>query len=278
MKGRRVLWVLVLAVAAGLILGGCCKGKDEEIMKAETKIKAAKDVGAEKYATAKYQSAVETLNKAKDAKCKDALELAKKAQSLAEEAKNEALVCKDREERLAEVEKKLAAAENDPNVLKYAAALLEDAKKLAAEARIADCTGGLNLANQADALLNKAYAEAAKPHEVVFTLPADVIHFDFDKYTIRADSQAILDKIADAMLANPNANVIIEGHCDHYGSNDYNMALGESRAKAARDYLVARGVSSSRIQTVSYGEERPVRACTSIADCEVNRRCEFGAK
>ncbi len=275
MKGKKVLWVLVLAVAVGLILGGCCKGRDEEIMKAETKIKTAKDVGAEKYATAKYQSAIETLNKAKEAKCKDAIELAKKAQALAEEAKNEALICKDREERLAEVEKRLAAAENDPNILKYAADLLADAKKLAADARVADCTAGLNLANQADALLNKAYAEATKPREVVFTLPANVINFDFDKYNIRPDAQAILDKIADAMLANPNAKIIIEGHCDHYGSNDYNMALGERRASAAKNYLVARGIAADRIQTVSYGEERPVRACTSIPDCEVNRRCEF---
>ena len=150
-----------------------------------------------------------------------------------------------------------------------------DAKKLAADARVADCTAGLNLANQADALLNKAYAEATKPREVVFTLPANVINFDFDKYNIRPDAQAILDKIADAMLANPNAKIIIEGHCDHYGSNDYNMALGERRASAAKNYLVTRGIAADRIQTVSYGEERPVRACTSIPDCEVNRRCEF---
>lgn len=280
MNGRKILWVLVLAVAVGLVLGGCCKGKDEEIMKAETKIKAAKDVGAEKYATAKYQSAVETLNKAKEAKCKDSIELAKKAQSLAEEAKNEAIICKDREQKLAEVEKKLAAAENDPDIMKYAADLIEDAKKLDAEARIADCAKGFELANKIDGLLNQAYAkaEAAKAKVVVVGIPTDAIYFDFDKYNIRPDAKAVLDKLADALLANPNASITIEGHCDHYGSNEYNMALGEKRANAAKDYLKARGISADRLYTVSYGEERPVRECTSIEDCQVNRRCEFKTK
>lgn len=279
MKGRKAVWVLVLAVAIGLVLTGCCKGKDEEIMKAETKLKTAKDVGAEKYATAKYQSAVETLNKAKEAKCKDALELAKKAQGLAEEAKNEAIICKDREQRLAEVEKRLAAAENDPEVLKYAADLLEEAKKLDAEARIADCAGGLELANKIDALLNKAYAEVEAAKRVVpVTIPTEAIYFDFDKYDILPAARAVLDKLADALLANPNASITIEGHCDFYGSNEYNMALGEKRANAAKDYLKARGISADRLYAVSYGEERPVRECTSIEDCQVNRRCEFKTK
>jgi len=280
MNGRKILWVLVLAVACGLVLGGCCKGKDDEIMKAETKIKAAKDVGAEKYATAKYQSAIETLNKAKEAKCKDSIALAQKAQQLAEDAKNEAILCKDREQKLAEVEKKLAAAENDPDIVKYAADLLDQAKKLDAEARIADCGKGLDLASKIEGLLNQAYAqaEAAKAKPVVVAIPTDMIHFDFDAYNIRSDAQAVLDKLADALLANPNAAITIEGHCDFYGSNEYNMALGEKRASAAKDYLVARGISADRLSTVSYGEERPVRECKSIPDCEINRRCEFKTK
>lgn len=281
MKGGKALLVLALtiAVAIGLVLSGCCKGKDEEIMKAETKIKTAKDVGAEKYATAKYQSAVETLNKAKEAKCKDAIELAKKAQELAEEAKNEAIICKDREQKLAEVEKKLSEAENDPEVLKYASDLIEEAKKLDAEARIADCAGGLDLANKIDALLNNAYAKVAEAKRVVpVAIPTEAIYFDFDKYDIRPDAKVVLDKLADALLANPNATITIEGHCDFYGSNEYNMALGEKRANAAKSYLQARGIAASRLFTVSYGEERPVRECTSIEDCQVNRRCEFKVK
>jgi len=100
------------------------------------------------------------------------------------------------------------------------------------------------------------------------------IYFDFDKYDIRADARPVLDEIATWMKQN-NKNIIIEGHCDERGTNEYNLALGEKRAKAARDYLITRGVSSSRITTLTYGEERP--QCTEHnEDCwQLNRRAHF---
>jgi len=90
------------------------------------------------------------------------------------------------------------------------------------------------------------------------------IHFDFDKYDIRTAAKPILQKIASHLLKNPSLHILIEGHCDERGTNEYNLALGDRRAKATRDYLVALGVSSRRIEIISYGEEKPF--CTEKAE------------
>ncbi|GAB4536543.1 MAG: peptidoglycan-associated lipoprotein Pal [Thermodesulfovibrionia bacterium] len=100
------------------------------------------------------------------------------------------------------------------------------------------------------------------------------IYFDFDKYDIRPDALPVLNEIAEWLKKN-KANIVIEGHCDERGTNEYNLALGEKRAKAARDYLVTLGIPSSRINTLTYGEERP--QCTEHnEDCwQLNRRAHF---
>jgi peptidoglycan-associated lipoprotein len=86
------------------------------------------------------------------------------------------------------------------------------------------------------------------------------IYFAFDKSEIRPGDAKILDATAAYLKANPSLLVLIEGHCDERGTNEYNLALGERRAKAAANYLVANGVEAGRLTTISYGEERPV--CT----------------
>lgn len=97
------------------------------------------------------------------------------------------------------------------------------------------------------------------------------IFFDFDKSDIRVDAAEALKKNAQMLELYPEANVTIEGHCCEIGTAEYNLALGERRAKAAYDYLVMLGVSSARLATVSYGEERPLDPKV----LEQNRRCEF---
>lgn len=101
------------------------------------------------------------------------------------------------------------------------------------------------------------------------------IHFDFDKYDIRPEAKPILEGIASWLLKNKDARLSIEGHCDERGTNEYNLALGDRRAKAARDYLVALGVPSNRIEMISYGEEKPL--CTEkTEECWAkNRRAHF---
>lgn len=83
------------------------------------------------------------------------------------------------------------------------------------------------------------------------------IHFDFDKYEIRQNDEEILRENAAFLKKNPKMKVQIEGHCDEKGTSEYNLALGERRANAAKRYLVALGVNSNRLSTISYGEERP---------------------
>jgi len=99
--------------------------------------------------------------------------------------------------------------------------------------------------------------------------------FDFDQYDIRPDARPILDSVAAWMNSHKGVSITIEGHCDERGTNEYNLALGEKRAKAARDYLSLLGVSSGRISLMTYGEERP--ACTqSSEECwQKNRRAHF---
>jgi peptidoglycan-associated lipoprotein len=104
------------------------------------------------------------------------------------------------------------------------------------------------------------------------------IHFDFDKSDIRPRDAAILDANARWLRANPKHIVLVEGHCDERGTNEYNTALGERRARATVDYLVKGGIQASRFSTISYGEERPL--CTEHNErCwSQNRRAQFLTK
>ncbi len=99
------------------------------------------------------------------------------------------------------------------------------------------------------------------PKEFVSIPELKDIYFDFDKYDIRPEDAKTLDANAAWLKSNPNHLVLIEGHCDERGTNEYNLALGERRAKAAMNYLVSQGVQAGRITIISYGEERPV--CTA---------------
>ena len=123
-----------------------------------------------------------------------------------------------------------------------------------------------------------------KPKEVVLTEVKESIFefkdalFDYDKYDIRPDARGALDSIAEWLNKNKNVNVFIEGHCDERGTNEYNLALGEKRANAAKEYLLARGIAAKKINTISYGEEKPL--CTKQnEDCyQKNRRAHFIAE
>lgn len=101
------------------------------------------------------------------------------------------------------------------------------------------------------------------------------VYFDFDQYDLRADARDRLSKNAEFLKSHPQFTVTIEGHCDERGTNEYNLALGERRAAAARDYIVSLGVPADRLKTISYGEERP--ACTESAEScwSQNRRAHF---
>jgi peptidoglycan-associated lipoprotein len=102
-----------------------------------------------------------------------------------------------------------------------------------------------------------------------------MIHFDFDASEVRPDDAANLDRKAAILAANPGVRVRISGHADERGSDEYNLALGMRRAAAAKRYLENKGVEGSRMEVVSYGEERPLASGADESSWASNRRDEF---
>jgi peptidoglycan-associated lipoprotein len=111
--------------------------------------------------------------------------------------------------------------------------------------------------------------------EELFAKEVKDAYFDFDKADIRADARSALTETGGFLKSYPQVKVMIEGHCDERGSTEYNLALGDRRAQAVKDFLVSLGVASDRMQTVSYGKERPF--CTEhTEECwQQNRRGHF---
>ena len=103
----------------------------------------------------------------------------------------------------------------------------------------------------------------------------ELIHFEFDKSRLLPEAKAILRVKAEWLKANPEAQVIIEGHCDERGTNEYNLALGDRRAQSAKTYLVDLGIAPERLTCISYGEERPLDPGHNEAAWAKNRRDQF---
>jgi peptidoglycan-associated lipoprotein len=116
------------------------------------------------------------------------------------------------------------------------------------------------------------------PKDFVETSALRDVHFDFDKYEIRAQDKPVLDENVQWLKQNAGAQLLIEGHADERGTNEYNLALGERRAKATRDHLVSLGVDGGRITVISYGEERPLCTERTEACWAQNRRAHFLVK
>jgi outer membrane protein OmpA-like peptidoglycan-associated protein len=98
------------------------------------------------------------------------------------------------------------------------------------------------------------------------------VHFDFDRYSLRPEATRVLDEAIKALTEDPNLRLTIEGHTCNIGTTEYNLALGERRSSAVRDYLIGRGVNANRLQTVSYGEERPRHDNSREETRRLNRR------
>lgn len=105
--------------------------------------------------------------------------------------------------------------------------------------------------------------------------PLARVYFDFDRSDIRPEMRSILQRNAEWLRRHPRVKVVIEGHCDERGTEEYNMALGQRRAETVKNYLVSLGVSPSRLSTISYGEERPADPGHDEAAWAKNRRAEF---
>jgi len=122
---------------------------------------------------------------------------------------------------------------------------------------------------------NAAAETARRDAEALRAAVTALINFDFDKSDLRPDAKTNLDAKIPILLANSNVTIRIAGHADERGSSEYNLALGQRRAAAAKRYLVERGVAESRIETTSFGEERPVCTTADETCYAQNRRDEF---
>jgi peptidoglycan-associated lipoprotein len=123
--------------------------------------------------------------------------------------------------------------------------------------------------------IRNARAMNARDADAVRNTLREVVHFDFDESDLRDDARSRLDAKLPILLANPGLTLRISGHADERGSDEYNLALGQRRAAAAKRYLTERGVAGGRIETASFGEEQPVAAGGDESAYAANRRAEF---
>jgi peptidoglycan-associated lipoprotein len=101
------------------------------------------------------------------------------------------------------------------------------------------------------------------------------VYFDFDKSDIKPEARQIIEHHAKYLAANPNTHIVLQGHCDERGTREYNLSLGERRARAVQQVMTLQGVAASQLELVSYGEERPVGAGHDESAWALNRRVEF---
>lgn len=163
---------------------------------------------------------------------------------------------------------KAAPATSDDSAEK---ARLAEQARLAEEARLAEQA---RLAEEARlaAAAKKSSQESTSTSENKF----ETAYFDFDKAELRQDARDVLSKNAETILKSlPGAKIQIEGHCDERGSAEYNMALGENRAKSAQKYLTTLGVKGENLSIISYGKEKPAVQGSDEAAWAKNRRAEF---
>lgn len=105
--------------------------------------------------------------------------------------------------------------------------------------------------------------------------PVQLIFFDFDKYNIREDAKSVLQNNASYLKKWTSVKVLIEGHCDERGTEQYNLALGEKRAKSTYDFFVSLGISPDRLKTISYGKSQPLDTASNEIAWQKNRRAQF---
>lgn len=121
----------------------------------------------------------------------------------------------------------------------------------------------------------RARESAVRETEAARSILEEMIHFEYDRSAIRPDAEQRLMRKVAVLRANPTARIRIAGHADERGSVEYNLALGQRRAEASKDFLVGFGIDASRIETVSFGEDRPLVRASNEQAWAQNRRAEF---
>lgn len=244
MKTKNLYILCCFAVTSILILSGCPKRPDAEINAAKDALKAAKEAEAPKYAPDEYQSAEEMLNKA----------IAQAEEKKYDDARSSAISAKER----ADLAKELALKRKAEEAKQPPQEEVKFKEPVLSEIPEEERTG------EKGALGEGVKVKSLQP-----------VYFEFDSYALSEETRETLRNNAEWLKAHPSLKVLIEGHCDERGTEEYNLALGEKRAKSVRDYLVQLGVSSENLSTISYGEEFPVDARHNEEAWAKNRRAEF---
>lgn len=120
-------------------------------------------------------------------------------------------------------------------------------------------------------------AQQAEAQRVIRELQQKMqdVYFDYDSYSIREDARPVLKTVAAALEKAKGVKVVVEGHCDDRGTTEYNLGLGEKRAHAAKEHLVALGIPSARVETISYGKEKQICSSATEECWAKNRRAHF---
>jgi peptidoglycan-associated lipoprotein len=153
----------------------------------------------------------------------------------------------------------------------------QDSIRLAqeADARRAEAARLAKLRQDSIDAANAAAANAASASAALRSTLTATVHFDYDQADLRPEDKATLDAKIPILQANTGVTIRISGHTDERGSDEYNLALGQRRAAAAKAYLVQHGIADARVETISYGEERPVAQGSDEGAYSQNRRAEF---
>jgi len=117
--------------------------------------------------------------------------------------------------------------------------------------------------------------ETETPEEILSRIRLDDVHFDFDKSDLTDSARMSLNRYVEVLKANPNVQVLVEGHCDERGTIEYNQALGERRAERVRNFMAESGIDTDRLSTVSYGKMQPINLEQSEDAWAQNRRAHF---
>ena len=157
---------------------------------------------------------------------------------------------------------------------------VQEQKAASAQVKITEDEAARQAKEQADreaALKAQAAKEAREKKNAAALNDLNIqnIYFDYDKSNIRSDAREILKANAEIFTKNSSATIVVEGYCDERGTTEYNMALGERRAQETKQYLGNLGINASRIETISYGEERPLDSRSTEEAWAQNRRVQF---
>lgn len=280
LKRDRVLFATPALLLAAM--AGCAATAPQELLDARTAYSEASQSRAPQYAPAQLQTARDALGQAEDTF--DDLGDSDKTRDLSYVAQRRAQIAmvqgniKESEKQKETAQKDLlntatSTAESKSDQLKDMSGQLdkERVEKAAVAARAREAETKLK---EAMDRLTAIASIKEEPRGLVITLPGGVL-FESGKSTLLASAQERLNQVADALLQNRDANIMVEGHTDSQGDDASNQKLSEDRAKSVRDYLVTRGIANDRVRSVGRGEKTPVADNNNSEGRANNRRVEI---